>query len=378
MIQIRKKENCCGCNACVQVCPVSCIRLYEDQEGFWYPKADEGSCINCGLCERVCPCLNIKPARNVKFTFAAKTNNEALRKQSSSGGLFSELAEWIIRQNGVVFGARFSKDWIIVHDYTDKIEELDSFRGSKYVQSQIGNSYKQAQTFLKQGRWVLFVGTSCQIAGLNLFLKKKYDRLIAVDVVCHGVPSPKVWNRYLEDLTGDQINKITDIQFRNKRTGWKKYSSVCKWNDVEYQEVFAENLYMKGFFRDLYLRPSCYKCPSKMFAANSDLTLADYWGIQYLNPELDDDLGTGLVFVHTEKSLSILNDLNINKTQISFEPLIKYNPSIRYATVKVLGFKRWLFFFGLNKDLSAIWLLKVFTKRLNLMRRIRRLFIKRT
>ena len=112
-----------------------------------------------------------------------------------------------------MFGARFSKDWIIVHDYTDKIEELDSFRGSKYVQSQIGNSYKQAQTFLKQGRWVLFVGTSCQIAGLNLFLKKKYDRLIAVDVVCHGVPSPKVWNRYLEDLTGDQINKITDIQF---------------------------------------------------------------------------------------------------------------------------------------------------------------------
>ena len=147
--------------------------------------------------------------------------------------------------------------------------------------------------------------------------------MIAVDVVCHGVPSPKVWNRYLEDLTGDQINKITDIQFRNKRTGWKKYSFVCKWNDVEYQEVFAENLYMKGFFRDLYLRPSCYKCPSKMFAANSDLTLADYWGIQYLNPELDDDLGTGLVFVHTEKSLSILNDLNINKTQISFEPLIK-------------------------------------------------------
>lgn len=378
MIQIRKKENCCGCNACVQVCPVSCIQLYEDQEGFWYPRVKEESCINCGLCERVCPCLNVKLAKNTELTFAVKTNNEALRTQSSSGGLFSELAEWIIRQDGVVFGARFSKDWTIVHDYTDKIEELRSFRGSKYVQSQMGNSYKQAQTFLKQGRWVLFVGTSCQIAGLNLFLKKKYDRLIAVDVVCHGVPSPKVWNRYLKDLTGDQINKITDIQFRSKRTGWKKYSFVCKWNDVECQEVFAENLYMRGFLQDLYLRPSCYKCPSKMFVANSDLTLADYWGIQHLNPELDDDLGIGLVFVHTEKSLSILNDLNINKVQIPFEPLVKYNPSIRYATNKVWEGKRWLFFFGLNKNLSVIWLLKVFTKKLNLKRKIKRLFIKRT
>lgn len=377
MIQIRKKENCCGCNACVQVCPVSCIQLYEDQEGFWYPKVEEENCINCGLCERVCPCLNLKPARNAKFTFAVKTNNEILRRQSSSGGLFSELAEWIIKQGGVVFAVRFSKDWTVVHGYTDKIEELNLFRGSKYAQSQVGDSYKYAQFFLKQGRWVLFVGTPCQIAGLNLFLKKEYDRLIAVDVVCHGVPSPKVLSRYLNDLTRNQINKITNIQFRNKQTGWKNYSFVCKWNNTKYQEVFAENLYMKGFLRDLYLRPSCYNCPSKMFANNSDLTLADYWGIQYLQPELDDDLGVGLVFVHTEKSLSILNDLNINMQQIPFEPLVKYNPSIRYTAAKVWDFKRYLFFYGLNKNISAIWLLKVFTKRLNLKTRISRLLIKK-
>ena len=134
---------------------------------------------------------------------------------------------------------------------------------------------------------------------------------------------------------------------------------------------------MKGFLRDLYLRPSCYNCPSKMFANNSDLTLADYWGIQYLQPELDDDLGVGLVFVHTEKSLSILNDLNINIQQIPFEPLVKYNPSIRYTAAKVWDFKRYLFFYGLNKNISAIWLLKVFTKRLNLKTRISRLLIKK-
>lgn len=377
MIQIRNKENCCGCNACVQTCPVSCIQMYEDQEGFWYPRVDEKICINCGLCERVCPCLHIISTRKPEFTFSVKTNNEDLRKESSSGGLFSELAEWIIKRDGIVFAARFSKDWTIVHDYTDKIEELSFFRGSKYVQSQIGNSYKQAQTFLKQGRWVLFVGTSCQIAGLNLFLKKKYDHLIAVDVVCHGVPSPKVWNRYLKGLTRDRINEIEDIQFRSKRTGWKNYSFVCKWNNAECQEAFVENLYMKGFFRDLYLRPSCYNCPSKMFATNSDLTLADYWGVQHLQPELDDDLGLGLVFVHTEKSLSILNELNINMQQTPFEPLVKYNPSIRYATTRVWGFKRFLFFYGLNKNISITWLLRVFTKRLNLKARIKRLLTKK-
>ena len=239
MIHIEEKSKCCGCNACVQRCPKHCIAMREDEEGFLYPIIDESSCINCGLCEKVCPVLNQGEERKPLKVYAAKNRNEEIRMQSSSGGIFTLLAEQIIQEGGVVFGARFDENWDVIHDYTETIDGLASFRGSKYVQSRVGETYKQAESFLKQGRKVMFAGTPCQISGLKLFLCKDYENLLTVDFICHGVPSPGVWRKYLEELIARQgggknsvlshpNELITHIEFRNKRLGWKKYSFALR------------------------------------------------------------------------------------------------------------------------------------------------------
>ena len=193
MIEITEKYLCCGCAACVQRCPKQCIILHEDHEGFLYPKVDTDNCIDCALCEKVCPILNEGSNRKPLKVYAAINKDEKIRLESSSGGIFTLLAEQTIGEDGVVFGARFDENWQVRLDYTETIEGIAVFRGSKYVQARTENTYQQAEFFLREGRKVLFAGTPCQIAGLKKFLRKEYDNLLAVDFVCHGVPSPKVW-----------------------------------------------------------------------------------------------------------------------------------------------------------------------------------------
>lgn len=192
MIEIKDKKDCCGCSACVQKCPKQCISLKEDNEGFLYPEVDKSMCINCGLCEKVCPVLHQGESRKPLKVYAAKNQDEEIRRQSSSGGIFTLLAEKTIQDGGVVFGARFDEHWEVKHDYTETIEGLAAFRGSKYVQSRMEDNYRKAEMFLKQGRKVLFSGTPCQVAGLKRFLRKYYGNLLTIDMVCHGVPSPLV------------------------------------------------------------------------------------------------------------------------------------------------------------------------------------------
>lgn len=201
MIHITDKRDCCGCNSCVQRCPKSCIRMREDDEGFLYPEVDESVCIDCGLCEKVCPVIHQARENRPIVVCAAKNKSEEIRYQSSSGGVFTALANEIIREGGVVFGAGFDENWEVKHDCTETVEGLSAFRGSKYVQSRIGDSFKKAEQFLKIGRTVLFSGTPCQIAGLKRFLRKEYDNLLTVDFICHGVPSPGVWREYLKEET---------------------------------------------------------------------------------------------------------------------------------------------------------------------------------
>ena len=236
MIRIEKKEDCCGCEACVQRCPKHCISLFRDNEGFLYPSVNESLCIGCGLCEKVCPILNPLPKRKPLQVFAAKNLNEEVRLASSSGGVFTLLAEHTIRNNGVVFGARFNEKWEVAHGFTDTVEGIADFRSSKYVQSKINGTYQEAEQFLKAGRKVLFSGTPCQIAGLKRFLRKEYTNLITVDFLCHGVPSPGVWESYLKETIARKCKKIQfcsdpyasvkKISFRDKTLGWKKFSFV--------------------------------------------------------------------------------------------------------------------------------------------------------
>lgn len=339
MIEIIDKKDCCGCSACVQRCPKQCIKLKEDNEGFLYPEVDKSTCIDCGLCEKVCPVLHQGEPRKPLKVYAAKNLDEEIRRQSSSGGVFTLLAEQIIQEGGVVFGARFDENWEVKHDFTETIEGLALFRGSKYVQSRIEDNYKKAEEFLKQGRKVLFSGTPCQIAGLKRFLRKEYDNLLTVDFVCHGVPSPGVWRQYLKETVARMCDKnsvstdpismenthIESISFRDKSSGWKKYSftlilsttsrSGVK-NTVSLCEVFPQNTFMKGFLANLYLRPSCYACAAKCGKSGSDITIADFWGIYNYYPELDDDKGMSLLVINTIKCDFLLSSVELNRLDV--------------------------------------------------------------
>ncbi len=367
MIRITDKKDCCGCHACVSVCARHSITMQEDNEGFLYPVVDTSTCTDCGLCEKVCPVINQDAPSKPLKVYAAKNRDEEIRRQSSSGGIFTPLAEAVIREGGVVFGAKFDKDWNVVHAWTDTIEGIADFRGSKYVQSTIGSTYTEAREFLKQGRLVLFSGTPCQIAGLKKFLRKEYDNLLTVDVVCHGVPSPLVWRKYLEEVreklraervagkntVSSSLNDfpvITGISFRDKTQGWKKFGFRLRYavsetaenlvsdsdtkHEYDFLQPFPENIFMKGFLKNLYLRPSCYACAARSGKSGSDISIADYWGVQNYYPEFDDDKGVGLVLVNTEKGKKAYEKINANSIESTYEQGLKQNPCIELSVVK--------------------------------------------
>lgn len=365
MIRIVDPSHCCGCSACVQRCPKQCISLREDAEGFLYPEVDASLCVDCGLCEQVCPELHPDAERQPLQTFAAVNPDAEVRRTSSSGGVFTALAEVVIDAGGVVFGAAFDEHWEVRHRYAETREELAAFRGSKYVQSVIGDTFLQAERFLKSGRQVLFSGTPCQIAGLRRFLRRDYDHLLCVDFVCHGVPSPGVFRAYLaEEMTkiarqgekkysfafstipsipkADALAarlgcRIEDIRFRDKTNGWKKFSFALSLSKasaagekIQFCALngFTENAFMQAFLRDLILRPSCYACPAKCFRSGSDLTLGDYWGVEHEAPHLDDDGGTSLVFANSGRGQQFLSSLPFLLHPQPFGRVHAHNPSI--------------------------------------------------
>lgn len=341
MIKITDKHKCCGCTACVSVCPKKCISLSEDTEGFLYPVVDSVKCIDCGFCELVCPVLHPVNNNSIEpLVYAAINNDESVRLQSSSGGIFTLIAELVLDRGGVVFGACFDQNWNVVHDYTETKEGLARFRGSKYVQSHVGNSFIQVKSFLDSGREVLFSGTPCQVAGLKNYLRKPYSNLLTVDLVCHGVPSPEVWKKYLQETVsrayGIKKKKvvnfgdyISDISFRAKDKGWKEYNiKIIFRNGMVEMMPFSENPYMNVFLSDLSLRPSCYACPTKLHRAQSDITLADFWGVNEIKPDIDDDKGCGLILINCEEKRDFLYRMNCQLLQQQLERVVEYNPCI--------------------------------------------------
>ena len=273
--------------------------------------------------------INQQPEQVPIATYAATNGNEDIREQSSSGGIFTLLAETTINNGGIVFGAAFNEKWEVEHIHVDNINDLKRLRGSKYVQSNIGGCYSIAEKFLKEGKEILFSGTPCQIAGLKRFLRKEYKNLRTVDFVCHGTPSPWVWGKYIEETgQANSIATITDIQFRNKAEGWKKFSlqikyTGCNGKEKTFREPLNENLFMKCFLRDLCLRPSCYKCPARSGKSGSDITLADLWGAQQICPQIDDDKGLSLILQRKECGLP-----KCDRLAIPYSEALKYNPSI--------------------------------------------------
>ena len=371
MINIADKSKCCGCNACVQKCPKQCISMHEDEEGFLYPKVGLDLCIDCHLCEKVCPVLNQGEPHQPLKAYAAITTNEELRMKSSSGGIFTLLAEAVICEGGVVFGALFDENWEVKHDYTESLEGLVAFRCSKYVQSRIGNSYKKTQDFLKNNRTVLFSGTSCQIAGLKLFLNKEYDNLITVDIVCHGVPSPLIWREYLATIANKP--DIKSITHKEKNSGWRRYSISVEMNDKIVTERAANNKYMLAFAQNLTLRQSCFECSAKAGKCCSDITLGDFWGIEHVKPTLDDDRGTSFVCVNTERGNALLSKTNAIYSEVDYDASIPYNSCIVKSTNKPQG--RELFWKKYSEQ-GIVVLFHLKPKKNNIIKRIIKRIIK--
>ncbi len=351
MITILDKTKCNGCHACAAVCPKKCIATTADTEGFLYPKVDETACISCGLCDSVCPVMHQdEPLNENLLAYAAINKDEQTRMQSSSGGIFTLLAKYVLQKGGVVFGAAFNEKFEVEHKCVETEEELAIFRGSKYVQSKIGDSFAKAKTFLEQGRVVLFTGTPCQIGGLLAYLKKPYDNLYTQDIICHGVPSPMVWQKYVEYRKNQSESTPQSISFRNKDEGWKVFSLRIDFDDGSiYRKTLKNDLMMQAFLKNLCLRPSCYDCAFKSKARQSDITLADFWGIENVLPEMDDDKGTSLVCIHSAKGQALWKELQpyIISRQVNADEAITYNPAMIQSVARPKN--REVFFKALQK-----------------------------
>jgi len=328
MITITAKQNCTGCHACSSVCRHNSITMVSDNEGFLYPVVNMEKCVDCGMCESVCPVMHGKESVHKIQAYGCRINNMSIRMDSSSGGVFSLLATEIIARHGVVFGAGFDEVFHVHHNFTMELEGLSEFRGSKYVQSEIGNVYQKAEAFLKQGGPVLFSGTPCQIAGLRAYLQQDYSNLFCMDLICHGVPSPSVWEKYINFREAEAGSKVKQISFRRKNLGWKLYSLSFLYEDNKrYSKPVTKDMYLQGFLRNLYLRPSCHACRFKTISRQSDITLADLWGIQSVLPELDDDKGTSLVLIHTDKGRDLFDNVegDMQYKEVETDSAIRFN-----------------------------------------------------
>ena len=302
MIQIHNKKDCSGCGACANICPKNCISMERDEMGFAYPVVDADSCINCGRCEVVCPILNPAKENNPKAVIGAKNRDEAVRSTSSSGGTFFELAKATISRGGIVYGCALDENLVARHIGVEAVEGLSALKGSKYVQSDVGTTYREVKKHLTDGREVLYSGTPCQIAGLKNYLGKEYGNLLLVDVLCHGVPSPGVFEDYLGYLADKFGSKPVAVNFRNKEKSWKRlYFEVKFENGKRYFTFCGYDRYMSMFLNNISLRPSCYDCRFTTVNRQGDITLGDFWGIGRKYPERDDDKGISLIIVNTEK-----------------------------------------------------------------------------
>lgn len=310
-LQKQNAADCCGCSACVQACPTACLSMRETEEGFLYPTVKTDKCINCGLCAKVCPMGHAPLQIEEQQCFAAIHNSAETLRASSSGGVFSALAKSVLAQGGAVFGAALGDDRVLRHTFVTDMADLPKLMGSKYIQSEMNDSFAQVRDLLQKGTLVLFVGTPCQVAGLRLYLQKEYENLYTVDLLCHGVPSDKMFQAYVDYLEKKHGGRLTDIRFRDKeKNGW----SITLCYDIEKNGKTKRHYvpaglspYFFAFLRGKILRESCYRCPYTKTARTGDITLADFWGVEKVLPDLQTEKGCSAVLANTEKGKSLFN-----------------------------------------------------------------------
>ena len=323
------QEECTGCRACANACPKNCISFRKNKEGFLYPQIDYSECIHCGKCIKSCPVYNNLKLEHNRKCLVVKASDK-VRKSSSSGGVFYHLADEVLSRKGVVFGSAFDENLDLKHIAITNKKDLYKLQGSKYLQSNTKNTFKEVKDYLNDNKIVLYVGTPCQIKGLHLFLNKKYDNLYTVDIICHGVPSPLVFSKYISKLEEKYNSNVIKYDFRNKDEGWKNFNTKIELeNGNILKEKYDQNIYMKGFLRNLYLRKSCYNCSAKGFTSGSDITMGDSWGIQNEFKEFDDDKGCSIIFINTKQGQNLFNSVQENfEIKKIDDRLLKYNKAL--------------------------------------------------
>lgn len=336
MIKITNKKLCCGCTACSSICPSNCIQMKCDEEGFYYPIVDEEKCVNCGLCEKSCPVVHNTICFSNRFElkgYIVRDKRESILRDSTSGGFFTVLAEYVLSHNGLVYGAVFDDNFVVRHIRLTKesYNELERMRGSKYVQSDMGGMLKSVKQDLVSGKEVLFTGTPCQIAGLKSFLQKDYDHLITMDVVCHGTPSPLFWKRHIQYQENKHHSKISSIKMRNKTYGYHSGTmKIIFENGKHIYESARVNYYLKAFFGDLCSRPHCYNCSFKHVEHCCDFTVYDAWHASELAGITDDDRGWTNLIIQSIKGEKVFESIknSFNYYSIDYRKAAEFDGSM--------------------------------------------------
>ncbi len=337
-------DKCTGCAACANICNHNAIEMCYGEEGFLFPHIDKIKCVDCGLCKITCPANNpVSLYKEPIGVYSGWSKDDNVRMRSASGGAFAEIASFFIKHyNAVVFGVAMNQNLDAVHVSIEKIEDLYRLQGSKYIQSHIGDAYRQTLYFLQRGRFVLFSGTPCQIGGLRKFLKKDYETLFTIDLICHGVPSKRIFIDYIKYIEGKLGHRVRDIKFREKKCSWiffniavNEQAGISNKNIYEYEGGYFEDPFIRAFLRDNILRPSCYQCQYTKTKRTADYTLADWWGYAG-NSRMDKDFeqkGVSLIFCNTHKSFSLIKNMNILLRQRTLTEALETNKSLQYPFV---------------------------------------------
>lgn len=372
MIQVQDKSKCCGCCACVDVCAHQAITLKTDIEGFWYPEIDKNKCVECGLCEKICPELHIDDLKKNDFekpahTIAAINKNMSVRWDSTSGGAFSALADAMYEQGGYVSGAVYNENFSVSNYISDNPDDLKRLRSSKYLQSKAEGLYKQIRELLRKGEKVLACGTPCQMAALRSFLRKDYDNLIIVDFICRGVNSPKVYRKYLDSLEKQYGGKVMYVKAKNKELGWRNLTrKVVFDNGKAYYGVHMDDDFRRGYHTNVFCRPSCYHCQYKGFPRMADITIADYWGIEKVDKNLDNNIGTSMILLNSKKGIEYFEKVKdcLEWEETEFESILPGNIALR-KPIEPAKIDRETFFEDLDKGTFDDVVKKYFPKNKN-------------